>query len=262
MAEDQIGRRKSKFQVVFEGIVSLRWFILATVIVVLVASYFEVLPSIPSLNLWQGVSKSVILGFVFGIMFLYLPTVKVFKKINKKQSHWLFVINSSKEDKPIDIHRIGTKKFEDMTVEGKKLKQFTMADGNNGYLAIDYNPEENKAENNWMAEVDERELITAYEKIREHRIKNMRWARIGRKLYSRFDKVVEQIEANFWKEKTDQLRESSDIMSKEIKQEVFEDIEELEEIDRDSEATESVENIEETEKSESEAEEESDNNEQ
>lgn len=262
MTEQQFTNRKSKFEVVFEGIVSLRWFILATVIVILIASYFEVLPSIPSLNIWKGISKSLILGFVFGTLFLYVPTVKVFSKIHTKESHWLFVINSADEGKPLDIYRIGTKKFDRMTVEGKKLKQFTMADGNNGYLAIDYSQEENKAENNWMAEVDEQELITAYEKIREHRIKNLRWARIGRKLYSRFDKVIEEIEANFWKQKTDQLRESSDIMSEDIKNQVFESIEELEELDKDSEASESIEEIEEAEKSETEESEEQEDNEQ
>lgn len=234
--DDEFKHRKSAFQVVFEGLVSARWWILAMVVVVITASYFGALPSIPSLNLWQGISKSIILGFVIGAVFLYFPTAKVFKMFYNPRKHWLFVLNSSNEKKPISLYDIGVKKFEQMTVEGKKLKQFTMADGNTGFIAVEYDEEENKAVNNWMGEVDEQELLETLDKVEEHRRKNLKWARIGRKLYTRFDKVFSQIEANFWKQKSDKYTASSGIMSKDAKKEIFEGIEELEDFE-ESETT-------------------------
>lgn len=233
MTQEPIGRQKSTFQTVFDGIVKARWWLLALSVVILASSYFDVFPTLPELNLWQGVTKSVILGFVLGTLFLYVPTVKVFKLFYNPKIHWLIELDSANENKPFSLYKIGSLKFENMTIEGKKLFQFTTADGNNAYIVNKYDEEENKALNNWMGEVNERELMQSLEKIEEHRLRNLRWARIGRKLYSNFEKIITEIEATFWKQKTDQVTKTSGVVTKEIKQTIFESIEEIQELESD-----------------------------
>lgn len=177
-----------------------------------------------------GNSKYFVIGFLISAVLLYIPTKKLISVFYSPRTSVLVELNSNSEPR-ISIYELGDQLIDDLTFEGDKWKADRGKNGIQIYFCRDYDVEENHAVVSAMDELTEVELMEYREKIEEYRFRKNKWVKVGRKLYSKFPTIVENIEARFWKNQTDDVMDVLDFDRKEIMEAVEQEIQEKQEDD-------------------------------
>lgn len=185
---------------------------------------------IPYISPFVGSRRFFFSGLIVGVVILYIPSKMLVKRFYTVDSDIIFAVDENPEDDNAKIkeYEVGKEKMNRMVVDGKTPTAWRGARGKQVYLAREVDLKDDKLVTTHHAEMDDIEMMEYADKVEQARLRTRKWSLIGIKLYSRFDQIVENIEARMWNEKTDMYMKTAQKQKENVKKAVENEIPELE----------------------------------
>lgn len=189
--------------------------------------------------IFQGSQKYFFIGFLISAVLLYLPTKKFVSMFYSPQTSVIVELNSNDEPR-IALYELGDELLQNLTFDGDTWNADRGKNGMSIYFAREYDVEENHAVVSALDEMNEVELMEFKDKIEEYRHNKNKWVQVGKELYSKFPTIVEDIEARFWKQQTDDVMTAMDFDREEIIDRIDEKIDEKQEDEDENDSKEDL----------------------
>ncbi|NEU56266.1 hypothetical protein [Halorussus sp. MSC15.2] len=182
----------------------------------------------------------------FGIVFAP-ATIWGVKKLWNPDLVFVVRVNGTLTD-VVDIYVASPERWQDVDIVSGEPYSFTVG-GAVVYLVTDFTHVSKVAEDDeladhipddtsgyvaagsWLGEASDADIVSARHEIEGNRRRNNAWARIGEKLYSKFETVAQSVESRHHKMMTDKSMDMSLYDSETVKQEAAAAVPELEEYD-------------------------------
>lgn len=233
MTTEELGR--TRFDKFLEFVRETRkaFWLLLILLTIFTLGWFDI--QIPFINPFKGERVNFLIGMVVGAIILYMPSKWFVRRFYTVDSDIIFEVTESPDDDNAKVKRyeVGKEKMNRMTVDGKTPISWRNARGKTTYLVRNCDLKGETLTTTHHAEMSDIELMEYRSKVEEARLRTKKWSLIGIKLYSKWDTLIESIEARFWKKKTDEYMESAGMDKELVKESVEEQIPELETEDDD-----------------------------
>ena len=181
---------------------------------------------IPYISPFVGQRRFFFIGLIVGSIILYIPSKWLVKQFYTVDSDIIYAVNENPQDDNARIkeYEVGKDKMNRMKVDGKTPLSWRGADGKQVYLARKVDLKNDMLITTHHAEKTDIEMMEYADAVKQARLRMRKQALKGIKLHSRFEQIVENIEAAMWTQKTNKFLESAysmkDTVNKEVESEI------------------------------------------
>jgi len=195
---------------------------------------------------------------ILGFGGLFSPlTVWAVKKLWNPNLVFVAEVNAASES-VVDVHAAAPDKWADVNVVSGEPASFSIY-GRTVYLVTDFTRVEDVGEDDelaqhvpedasgwvaagtWLGEASDAEIVSERIQIDGNRRRNNAWAKIGEKLYAKFESVAKSVESRHHKTMADKSMDMTLFDSETVKQEAADAVPELEEYDEEQSMPEIIE---------------------